>query len=212
MIAIVTPPLQPGRSAAEKRAQLARALPKLRLDHEKLQPANFCGCGPRLLHLDSVLTKPTTGDAPMTANPQNTGSAIAMLQKALAYSRDKTVPAADRLFHLEIQIDSVLKCFVSLAAQIRNYNSGKATSRSIALRHPDGREEYVSGLALEALRLPLPDLEQDFIIYGKPAALRAVAAALNSRGWPSNGPAQLDALTTELARAAAPDFEPEVGP
>ncbi|WP_395175779.1 hypothetical protein [Roseibium alexandrii] len=148
----------------------------------------------------------------MTANPQNTSGAIAMLQKALAYSRDKNVPEAERLFHLEIQIDSVLKCFASLAAQIRNYNSGKATTRAIALRHPDGSEEYVSGLGLEALRLPMPNLEEDFVIYGKPAALRTVAAALESRGWPSNGPAQLDTLTIELARAAAPDFEPEVGP
>jgi len=149
------------------------------------------------------------GDEPLTANPQNTGSAIAMLQKALVYSRDKSIPAAERLFHLEIQIDSVLKCFASLAAQIRNYSSGKATTRAIAVRHPDGREEYVSGLALEALRLPLPNLEQDFVIYGKPDALRAVAVALAGRGWPSNGPAPLDVLAEELAAAATDRKEPD---
>lgn len=110
-------------------------------------------------------------------------------------------------FHLATLMDSVKKCLASLSAQVRFYNSAKATMRAIAVRRKDGGDDYVSGLDLEALRLPLPNLEQDFVIYGKPDALRAVATALHSRGWPSNGPAPLTELAQELAEAALKDWK-----
>ncbi|EEE44861.1 hypothetical protein [Roseibium alexandrii] len=143
----------------------------------------------------------------MTASIQNTNSAIAILERTIdEFQKYPDAPTVlTKGFHLATLMDSVKKCLASLSAQVRFYNSAKATTRAIAVRREDGGDDYVSGLDLEALRLPLPNLEQDFVIYGKPDALRAVATALAGRGWPSNGPAPLHDLATQLAREAVND-------
>ncbi|WP_306147211.1 MULTISPECIES: hypothetical protein [unclassified Roseibium] len=151
----------------------------------------------------------------MTASIQNTNSAIAILERTIDdFQKHPDAPTVlTKGFHLATLMDSVKKCLASLSAQVRFYNSAKATTRAILVRRDDGGDDYVSGLDLEALRLPLPNLEQDYVIYGKPDALRAVATALHSRGWPSNGPAPLTELGRELADAAIKDWkEPDPCP
>lgn len=141
----------------------------------------------------------------MTANIPNTGSAIKMLENALEALDKSPEPRPGTFWQVFLYpyLDSVKKCFVSLAAQIRFYESAKCTTGSLTVTHPCGRQEHLSGRCVEALRLPLPDLEQDFVIYGRPDALRAVAKALDARGWPATGPAPVPALARQLAANAA---------
>jgi hypothetical protein len=145
----------------------------------------------------------------VTASIQNTASAIKMLQKALD-ALDKTPePLPGRFWQTFLfpYLDSVQKCFVSLAAQIRFYESAKSTGRALLVENEDGSHQLIDGRLVHALAVPQTNTPEPVVIYGKPDALRAVAAALQSHGWPSNGPAPLKELAQELAEAALKDWK-----
>ena len=152
----------------------------------------------------------------MTISPQNANSALKMLERALAYSRETSIPAAKRLFALEIQIDSVRKCMAGLIAQIETLESAKVTGRALLIENEDGSHTRIDGQLVEAIALTLPEEPKPVIAYGKPDALRTLAEALantaKSDSSAVNGPAPLAELAREMARTAVPGFEPEVGP
>ena len=141
----------------------------------------------------------------MTASVQNSNSAMFILQRALDDFRECTeMTAEEKLVHVEILMDSAWKCLSSMAAQIRFYESAKSNTRAIAARRSDGGDEYISGLDLLALRLPLPNLEQDAVVYGTETTLSILSKALEAVSWPSNGPADRRELALELAEASTP--------
>lgn len=139
----------------------------------------------------------------MTASVENTLSAIRVLESALDKFETVQGPPPEELpntaFHLKILLNSVRKCFESLAAQIRFYQSAKSPTRALLVTHEDGRSEYLSGQSVETLCLHLPDQPQDVVVYGKPTALRALAKALSQSSQRVTGPHPIHSHARELA-------------
>lgn len=128
----------------------------------------------------------------MTASIRNTVSSFKMLKKGIAWFKlNKAMPAEDRVWHVEILLDSFEKCMDSLAAQIRFYQSAKSPTRALMIEHDDGSTEVLSGQKVQSLCLHVPGQPQDHVIYGKPEALRAIASALAATGQTVTGPAPL---------------------
>lgn len=147
----------------------------------------------------------------MTASIQNTLSAIEVLEKALeGYETQHGAPRHELLtyhFQIRILLNSVRKCFESLAAQIRFYQSAKGTGRSLIV---EDTNEVINGQLVHALCVPLPGQSEDAVIYGKPAALKAVADALKANDQPFAGPSPIHDLARQLADTASPpDTEKE---
>ncbi|MET1410731.1 hypothetical protein ABVF61_00585 [Roseibium sp. HPY-6] len=139
----------------------------------------------------------------MTASLQNTRSSFQMLKKGIAwFNGNKHLPAEDRVWHVEILLDSFEKCMESLAAQIRFYQSAKSPTRTLVVTHDDGREEVVSGQKVQSLCLHGLDEEEDHVIYGKPEALAAIAEALAGNGKTVTGPAPVHEHAAQLAETA----------
>jgi len=139
----------------------------------------------------------------MTASVQNSRSSLKVLKNGLKWFREATDETPeDRVWMVETLVDSLEKCLDSLSAQIRFYHSAKSPTRALAVIHPDGSQEYVHGAAVEALHLPQPGKCEDAVIYGKPEALAAIAAILQSAGQPASGPAPLHDLSQRLATIA----------
>ncbi|MBG6205414.1 hypothetical protein IWQ49_000058 [Labrenzia sp. EL_126] len=136
----------------------------------------------------------------MTASIQNTRSSFAVLKKGIAWFKSNTKQTPqERVWHVEILLDSFEKCMESLAAQIRFYQSAKSPTRALLIKHEDGRSEYLSGQCVETLCLHLPDQSQDVVVYGKPTALRELAKALSQSGERVTGPHSIHSHAQELA-------------
>ncbi|MEO0955761.1 MAG: hypothetical protein AAFY12_12265 [Pseudomonadota bacterium] len=145
----------------------------------------------------------------MTASVKNTLSAIRVLEQALREAESRQGPPKEGLchaFNLGTLLNSVRKCVDSLAAQIRFYQSAKSPTRALIVTHDDGREEYVSGQKVQTLCLHIPDMAEDAVIFGKPEALSAIAAALAASGKHVSGPAPIHDLAKQLG-ATAPGAE-----
>ncbi|WP_299481994.1 hypothetical protein [uncultured Roseibium sp.] len=139
----------------------------------------------------------------MTASIRNTVSSFKMLKKGIAwFNENKHLPADDRIWHVEILLDSFEKCMESLAAQIRFYQSAKSPTRALIVTHDDGSEEVVSGQKVQSLCLHVSGQEEDHVIYGKPEALAAIAEALAKSGKTVTGPAPVDEHAAQLAETA----------
>lgn len=142
----------------------------------------------------------------MTASVQNSRSSLKVLKNGLKWFREATDETPEyRVWMVETLVDSLEKCLDSLAAQIRFYHSAKSPTRALAVSHPDGSQQYVHGAAVEALHLPQPGKCEDAVIYGKPEALAAIAAALEIKGCPVSGPAPLNELACSLSEAEPKD-------
>lgn len=137
----------------------------------------------------------------MTASIENSHSSYCLLECALAdfQRQEGDMSAEQKIQHITILMDSIKKCLQSLSSQVRFYESAKGAGRAFAVEHEDGTTEYVTGQSVKALRLPLPNLEKDAVIYGSEEALKAVASALGEKSWPSSGPAILADLSEQLA-------------
>lgn len=136
----------------------------------------------------------------MTASIRNTVSSFKMLKKGIAWFNDnKHLPAEDRVWHVEILLDSFEKCMESLAAQIRFYQSAKSPTRALVVEHDDGSVEHVSGQKVQSLCLHLPGQPEDHVIYGKPEALAAIAETLTASGKTVTGPAPVHEHAAQLA-------------
>lgn len=141
----------------------------------------------------------------MTASIQNSFSSLRVLERAV---RDfKTVDemsAEEKLAHVEILLDSLRKCLLSLAGQVRFYQSAKGPGRALIITHNDGRQEVLSGQQVEALCLRCPEDSQDAVVYGNRAALNAISAALSELGHSHEGPASVVELAVAFAVAGDP--------
>ncbi|CTQ53570.1 hypothetical protein LP7551_02094 [Roseibium album] len=137
----------------------------------------------------------------MTAGIQNSNSSYFVLKRALEEFSEhhNDMPPEDKLEHVEILLDSVSKCLASLTAQVRFYESAKGVGRALLVENDDGSHDHISGQLVEALRLPLPNLQEDAVIYGRPDALRAVSTALGAQNWPATGPAPIHDLALKLS-------------
>jgi hypothetical protein len=145
------------------------------------------------------------GDASMTASIPNTRSSLDMLLKGLKWFREaKDVPVGERVWMLETLADSAEKCFASVKAQIRFYQSAKGVGRAYMVPDGNGGHRYVSGQLLETLVMHRPGQDTDAVIHGKPEALAAIAAALTEAGHAVAGPAPIHDLARQIAEAATP--------
>ncbi|QFT31780.1 hypothetical protein FIV00_14910 [Labrenzia sp. THAF82] len=145
----------------------------------------------------------------MTASIQNTASSLKVLLNGLKWFCEAThEPIEKRVEYLEILADSSHKCFASVAAQIRFYQSAKSPTRALIVTHEDGRQEYVHGQQVETLVLAQPDKAEDAVVYGKPEALKAIRAALAANGHTVTGPANIHDLSAQVAEAAVASIDP----
>lgn len=161
--------------------------------------------------LASIQRRNRTGSQQMTASIRNTVSSFKMLKKGIAwFNENKHLRADDRVWHVEILLDSFEKCMESLAAQIRFYQSAKSPTRALVVTHDDGREEIVSGQIVQSLCLHAPGQEEDHVIYGKPEALTAIAEALAASGKTVTGPAPLHEHAAQLAETAPASTKADV--
>lgn len=136
----------------------------------------------------------------MTASTGNTRRSFEMLKKGIAWFNErKDLSADDRVWHVENLLDSFEKCMDSLAAQIRFYQSAKSPTRALMVAHDDGSTEVLSGQKVETLCLHVPGQPEDHVIYGKPAALAAIAGALAATGQTVTGPAPVHEHAEQLA-------------
>lgn len=136
----------------------------------------------------------------MTASIRNTVSSFKMLKKGIAwFNQNKAMPSEDRVWHVEILLDSFEKCMDSLAAQIRFYQSAKSPTRALMIEKDDGSTEVLSGQKVQSLCLHMPGQPQDHVIYGEPEALQAIASALAATGQTVTGPAPLHEHAALLA-------------
>ncbi|MEO1110503.1 MAG: hypothetical protein AAFX90_21565 [Pseudomonadota bacterium] len=141
------------------------------------------------------------GDATLTASTQNTSSSFKMLKKGIEWFKsNKDLPAEERVWYVEILLDSFEKCMDSLAAQIRFYKSAKSPTRALTVTHNDGREEFVSGQKVQTLCLHLPGSAEDAVVFGKPEALNAIADALAAAGHKISGPAAIHEHAEQLGK------------
>lgn len=142
----------------------------------------------------------SSGDAPVTASIRNTVSSFKMLKKGIAwFNQNKALPAEDRVWHVEILLDSFEKCMDSLAAQIRFYQSAKSPTRALMIEKDDGSTEVLSGQTVQSLCLHVPGQPEDHVIYGKPEALEAIASALAANGQTVTGLAPVHEHAEQLA-------------
>jgi len=138
----------------------------------------------------------------VTASIQNTASSFKMLKKAVSWFRKATDrPVDERVWHIEIQLDSFEKCMTSLTAQIRFYQSAKSPTRALIITEADGSERHVSGQSVETLCLHLPGEPEDAVVYGKPETLKRIAAALEAHGKTVTGPAPIADHAAKLGEA-----------
>ncbi|MEQ8784209.1 MAG: hypothetical protein RIE06_31465 [Roseibium album] len=136
----------------------------------------------------------------MTASIRNTVSSFKMLKKGIAwFNQNKDLPAEDRVWHVEILLDSFEKCMESLNAQIRFYQSAKSPTRALMIEKDDGSTEVLCGQKVETLCLHVPGRPENHVIYGKPAALQAIADALAATSQTVTGPAPLHEHAAQLA-------------
>ena len=174
--------------------------------HQGKQPAQFVAASLVRNTLIAFPNHSNLGDEQMTASIQNANSSFHILDRTLRQLDD--LSAEEKLWHLEHLLDSLWKCLKSQSAQIRFYESAKHTGRALLVENGDGSHDVISGQRVEALRLPLPNLQEDAVIFGNADALKMVAVALSSLDWPSDGPAQLTDLANQLAeKANPPDME-----
>lgn len=142
----------------------------------------------------------------MTANVQNTSSSFYVLERALKdFSETEEMSAEAKLKHIAILMDSFRKCMNSLAAQVRHYESAKNTGRALIVENENGDYEIVDGMQMNLLSLPLPNTEQDAVIYGRPEILTIVSKALTMIDWPSLGPGTSKEIAAQASQAKFTD-------
>lgn len=161
----------------------------------------FFGADKLHLNLLAFLSLAIHGDATLTASTQNTSSSFKMLKKGVEWFKsNKHIPAEERVWYIEVLLDSFEKCMDSLAAQIRFYQSAKSPTRALTVTHKDGREEFVSGQKVQTLCLHLPGSAEDAVVFGKPEALNAIADALAAAGHKISGPAAIHEHAEQLGK------------
>lgn len=147
----------------------------------------------------------------MTASIQNSFSAYFVLERTMKEFAEfhPERSAEEKLAHVEVLLDSLLKCLGSLAAQVRFYESVKGPGRALVVtnedgstaRNDDGTPKTIDGQQVETLCLALPDQLHDAVVYGKRAALLSIAEALITKGHPVTGPFEIYQHARQLAEA-----------
>lgn len=145
----------------------------------------------------------------MTASIQNAFSAYFVLERGLKEFEEfhPGQSAEEKLAHVEVLLDSLLKCLNSLAAQVRFYESVKGPGRALVVtnedgstaRNDDGTPKTIDGQQVETLCLALPDQLHDAVVYGRRAALLAIAEALTTKGHQVTGPFEIYQHARQLA-------------
>ncbi|MBO6860770.1 hypothetical protein [Roseibium sp.] len=136
---------------------------------------------------------------------QNTWSSLKVLKTGLEWFHTATDETPEyRVWMVGTLVDSLQKCISRLEAEIRFYHSAKSPTRALAITEPDGSQRYMHGAQVETLCLRLPSSAEDAVVYGKPAALKAIADALAATGQSVYGPAPIRELAQQLVDACDP--------